>query len=303
MLDTSLARAVEQFVRVTQGLPDPELDREWAWRAYDAEGVRFAFFRTYEELRELAAKIATERHARGALASTAQRILAQYHLAYRDLQAALLGVGQEALEQVPAEGEWSLRQTVAHAVAAEVGFFVAVRYALDRQRAGDGRPAKIPEEAWGSILGEDAESLEALLGGPSEGVRSYHEALHARVLREFAGISEEELEAPSTYWEGYEMSLRFRLHRFDSHLRQHTIQVDKTLARIGHPPSEAQRLLRLICAALAEAEGATIGAWDVGAELRNEVAEAIAARVEEIAGILKMPLSRLNFQMPPSGAQ
>lgn len=286
MFKTSLARAVEQFADVTQGVPDAELDREWAWGAYDSEGVRFAFFRTYEGLRELAAKTATERSAHGPAVSTAQRILAHYHSAYRDLQAALLGIGADEADRPPSEGEWSLRQVVAHIVGADVGFYVVVKYALDRHRSDDGRPVKIPDEAWEAIIGEDWASIEAILDGPLADIQSYHEVLHERVLREFAAISEEELAAPSMYWEGYEMSLRFRLHRFDSHLRQHIVQIDKTLEGIGHSPNEAQRLLRLICAALAEVEGATIGAWEVGATLRREIADRIAARASEIAGIL-----------------
>jgi hypothetical protein len=286
MLKTSLARAVEQFADVTQGVPDAELDREWAWGAYDSEGVRFAFFRTYEELRELATKTAAERAAHGPVASTAQRILAQYHVAYRDSQAALLGIGADEADRPPAEGEWSLRQVVAHIVGAEIGFFVVVKYALDRHRSGDGRPAEIPDEVWETIIGEDWASIEAVLDGPLAGIRSYHEALHQRVLREFAEISEEELAAPSMYWEGHEMSLRFRLHRFDSHLRQNVVQIEKTLESIGHSPNEAKRLLRLIYAALAEVEGTTIGAWEVGAELRREVADNLAARISEIADIL-----------------
>jgi hypothetical protein len=118
------------------------------------------------------------------------------------------------------------------------------------------------------------------------GLKSYHGALHERVLHEFADIHEEELATPSMYWEGYELSLRFRLHRFDSHLRQHIVQVEKTLEGLDRPPNEARRLLRLIYAALAEAEGGTIGAWQVGTELSRETADAIAARAEEIAGIL-----------------
>ena len=49
--------------------------------------------------------------------------------------------------------------------------------------------------------------------GPFDDLRAYHRALHERVLREFVGIGEDELEAPSTYWETEPMSLRFRLHR------------------------------------------------------------------------------------------
>jgi hypothetical protein len=286
MLDTSLYRAVGQFAGVTQGVADAELDREWAWGAYDSEGVRFAFFRTYEELRELAVRTAAERSARGPVVSSAQRILAQVHAAYRDLQAALLGVGAEQADQASAEGEWPMRKVVAHIVGAELGFFGVVKYALERHRSGDGRPAEIPDEAWDDLVGETEESFRAMMEGSLQSLHAYHEALHERVLHEFADIGDEELALPSMYWEGYEMSLRFRLHRFDSHLRQHIVQVDKTLEKIGGSPNEARRLLRLIYAALAEAEGATIGAWEAGAALRHEAAGAISARADEIAGIL-----------------
>ena len=296
MLETSLYRAVGQFAGVTQGVPDAELDREWAWGAYDSEGVRFAFFRTYEELRELAARTAAERSARGPAVSSAHRILAQVHSAYRDLEAALLGngpdesgpalIGAAEAAQAPAEGEWPVRKVVAQITGADVGFYGVVKYALERHRTGDGRPAEIPDEAWDDLVGEDEESFRAMTEGSLASLRSYHAALHGQVLHEFAGISDEELALPSMYWEGTEMSLRFRLHRFDSHLRQHTVQVDKTLEKIGQSPNEAKRLLRLIYAALAEAEGATIGDREAGAALGREVAGAISARADEIAGIL-----------------
>jgi hypothetical protein len=286
VFETSLARAVQRFASVTLPMPDSELDREWAWGAYDSEGVRFAFFRTYEELSELAAKTLAERAVKGLGPSAAQWILAQYHAAYRDLQAVLLGIGGNEAEQAPAEGEWPLRRVVAHIVGADMGFYGVVRYALDRHRSGDGRPAEIPDEAWDTILGQDVSSIEETLDGPPEGIQSYHQVLHERVLNEFADISEEELAAPSIYWEGQEMSLRFRLHRFDSHLRQHIVQIEKTCAGIGRPPSEAERLLRLIFSALAEVEGTAIGAWEVGAGWRDEVAGVISARADEIAELL-----------------
>jgi len=57
-------------------------------------------------------------------------------------------------------------------------------------------------------------------------------------------------------------------------------------ATVAHSVPDPELDLCLIYAALAEAEGIAIGAWDAGAELRREAAEAIAARTEEIAGIL-----------------
>jgi hypothetical protein len=286
MLEPSLVLTVKRFASLMHGVPDSDLDREWAWGAYDEEGVRFAFFRTYEELCELAAETASVRFALGPEMSTAQRILAQYHRAYRDLQATLLGAGEDAVGRAPAEAEWPVHRVVAHIVGADLGFFVVVKYALDRRRTGDGRPAEIADEAWDTISGLDEAAFQALVDGPFADLEAYHGTLHNRVLWELADIRDEELAAPSMYWEGYEMSLRFRLHRFDSHLRQHTVQVDKTLEAIGHAPNEARRLLRLIYGALADAEGATIGAWDVGRELRRAAAETIAARTDEIAAIL-----------------
>jgi hypothetical protein len=286
VINPSLVRAVERFADLTQDVPDSDLDREWAWGAYESEGIRFAFFRTYEELRELSVRSAAERAALGRSASSAQRILYQYHTAYRDLEAALLGVQADEANLAPGEGEWSLRQIVSHIVEAEKGFFGVVKYALDRHRSSDGGPAQIPDEEWETIIGMDEASIEKILDGPLVGIMSYYESLHERVLLEFAGISEGELIMPSMYWEGYEMSLRFRLHRFDSHLRQHIVQVDKTLEGTGHSRNESRRLLRLIYSALGETEGATIGAWDVAEELRREAAGTIAARADEIAGIL-----------------
>jgi hypothetical protein len=281
-----LSRAVEQFAVITQAVPDSALDLEWAWGAYDSEGVRFAFFRTYEELRELAVITEAERLASGVPVSSAQRILAQYHAAHRDMQAALLGIDADIAARAPADGEWPVQKVAAHIASAELGFFGVVRYALDRCRTGDGRPAEIPEEAWDALIGEDEATTMAVLNGPFEGILAYHDAFHERVVQEFADITEEELALPSLYWEGHELSLRFRLHRFDSHLRQHTVQIDKALVAIGHAPNEAGRLLRLIYAALAEVEGATIGAWDVAQEAGQRLAEAIVTRTAEIAGIV-----------------
>lgn len=276
---------MEAFASYFQQQPDAMLERTWAWGAYDSEGVRFALFRTYEQLRELAVKVTAERIARWQPISPAQHILAQYHAAYRDLQASLLGPPDGIQEQAPSEGEWTLRQVLAHIVGAEIGFYVATRYALDRHRSGAIQPANIPESAWNDLV-PDASSVDEILDGPWEGIRAYHEALHQRILNEFAGISADELAVPSLYWEGYELPLRFRLHRFDSHLRQHTIQVDKTLASLRPAPSEARRILRLVYAALAEAEGTAIGAWNLARDVWHETSEEISARTGEIAGIL-----------------
>ena len=60
-----------------------------------------------------------------------QRILAQYHAAYLDLQAVLLGMEGKYFEIPPAEGEWPIRRVMAHIVGADMSFYVAIKFALD----------------------------------------------------------------------------------------------------------------------------------------------------------------------------
>jgi hypothetical protein len=262
MFNSNLTQAVDQFAHLTHGLAEAELEQPWAWGDYKGEGVRFAFFRVLEELRTLAVRLAQQHRT----PTSAQRILAHYHIAYRDLYAALLGVSAELAEQPPAEKQWPARLALAHMVGADVGFYGVITYALNQHRSGIWQPTKIPNEAWEPMIGLPEADLDALLEGPLEGLLAYHHELHARVLREFAAITEDEIEKPSMYWESQPMTIRFRLHRFESHLRQHTIQVDKTLVAIGHAPTEACRLLRLIYTALAEVEGAQLGADQAGAK-------------------------------------
>jgi hypothetical protein len=282
MADLRLAQAVEQFARAGHTLTEADLERDWTWGAYD-EGLRYAFFRTYEELRELAATSVAERSIHGPAISAAQRALAQHHAAYRDLQALLFGLPDAELDRAPAAGEWPLRTVLEHIIEAEGGFYVLVRYAIERRRSGDGRPAEIPEAFWEQVIGPEEPRFKAALAGPSAEIWAYYEMLHQRILHEFASIDAEEVQAPSRYWEGYDLPLQFRLHRFDAHLRQHTIQAEKTLNALGRHPSEAMRLLRLIYAALADAEGAAIGAPDANMQQRREVAAVIAARAAEIS--------------------
>src|SRR5512134_2026416 len=102
MFDLTLTQSVENFVTLMLPLSEKDLEREWIWKDHDEEGIRFAFFVTLQELRDLAVTLATLRSK----PTMAQHILAQYHAAYIDLQAAVLGVSDNDAERAPAEGEW-----------------------------------------------------------------------------------------------------------------------------------------------------------------------------------------------------
>jgi hypothetical protein len=280
---TTLADIVQTFTHAALGLSDDDLKRPWAWKSYDSEGIRFAFFRAFEELLELAVRLRTKRAELDLPLTSAQLILGQFHTAYLNLQHLLLCVNAELAALPPAEGEWSVRKTLAHIIGADIGFSVAIKYALEQHRAGVEGPSKIPDESWDALSGLDEPSYKKLMDSPFDDLHSFHRTLHTSILEDFSKINEQELEVLSIFWEVEAMSVRFRMHRFTSHMSQHSIQIEKALDVIGPPVTEVNRLLSLIYSGLSEAEGMLIGAWDIGGDLSGQTVERIRLLSDEIA--------------------
>ena len=264
-------QAVERLVKASVPLDDADLDRPYAWRDYDEDGLRFALLTAHHILRDTAASVAAARLRAGRPFTEAQRILAQVHEAYRDLTGALAGASEAELDTQPPEEQWPLREVLRHVLETEKAFLAAIEVALDAARAG--RPSVASEEAFKAKRqptedpgGSRADALDALF-------RS-----HVAILRPLASITDAELDTPSFFWEGEGYPVRFRMHRFEEHMRQHTIQVDKTLVALGHPPTEAERLVRNLYTALAGVESV---AADAGAG--GEVLDRCAASIDDIA--------------------
>ena len=270
-------QAVERLVRASVHLTDVDLDRPYAWEEYDEEGLRFALLAAHLQLRETTATVAAARLGAGKPFSEAQRILAQVHEAYRDLTGALAGTSEAEIDAKPPAEQWTLREILDHMLGAEAGFLAAIEAALDCARSG--KPSVRDEAAFKAKRrppedpsGSRADALNALF-------RS-----HVTILRALDGVTDAELATPSHLWEDKGYPIRFRMHRFEEHLRQHTIQVDKTLVALGHPPTEAERLVRNLYNALAGLE--SVSGAGVGTELLAECAgriDAIAAEVERVS--------------------
>lgn len=271
-------QAVERLVRAAVHLTDADLGREWAWKEYDEEGIRFALLMAHHELRDLAVTIEQERSSGATPITAAQRLLGLYHDAYRDLTGALAGITDEELDRAPAEAEWPVRKALEHMLGAESGFRTSMVLALRFRREGIVREAT-DEEIDGLNVPEK----------PTGGQRDVLEALfqsHMRVLLDLGDVSDDELETPAQFWETTNYPVRFRLHRLEEHMRQHTVQVDKTLAGIGHPPTEAERLVRLLYQAIGRVEAGLLGARDIvpAAQQRSaEFVEGLARDVEALA--------------------
>jgi hypothetical protein len=159
-------------------------------------------------------------------------------------------------------------------------FFARSLYAVECLRNQNVEPLEMPEELVIAVAGPSV--MDTAVEHGYANIRSTFDLLHNRILGELSEIADSELHAPSVWWEEEHIPVVYRLHRFDAHMRQHTIQCEKTMEMLGHPANEAKRLLRLIYNALAEVEATIIGAPEVGWDLRQATAETIAARVDEI---------------------
>jgi hypothetical protein len=281
MFNNHLANAIEGFSSLLLPVSEKDMERKWVWKDHDGEGIRFAFFVTIQQLRQLAVRLSTKRSP----VTQAHHILGQYHKQYMDLQAAIFGLSEEDAKRAPAEGEWSVQRTYAHIFSADINFSIVVRYALEKHRAGKWTPERMSEEDETRLAGISDEEFTRLTHGTLEDMLAYHRELHPKLVREFASITDEELELPSSFWEETHFPIRHRLHRYEAHMIQHTVQTDKTLAVIGQSPSETKRLIRHVFAALAEVEANLIGEDNLQEEC-IQLAKEINARTMEIQEIL-----------------
>jgi DinB superfamily len=258
-LETFLA-TVEAFDRRLRAIDDRSLEAFWAWEAYDEEGVRFGILRTTEEVADAAVEIAARRAASGAQPTRAERILGRYLVAWRELWS-VADRADAALDTPPLEGEWPLRTILDHLVEADLGFLVTIRNGLDHLRAGT--PPRLvdldSDEQWLALAEVDEPVWRAAFAGSLDDIRAFHRENRDRIVGRFADLTDDELTATSRFWDG-ERPNRFRLGRFESHLRQHTIQSEKAVQATIGAPREVERLLRLLARATGDVEAAAIGA-------------------------------------------
>jgi len=180
----------------------------------------------------------------------AQRILGLAQIAYGDLRGLLAGVTAEALDRAPREGEWSARETLAHAIGVERSYRANTLHALTR---GPDDPLTLPAERRPKPDPADTE-------GDGSNVAVRLGARRAETDRELSEVSDPQMTLPSQ-WGSHDVSqgvdVRFRLHRFASHLVEHTVQCERALEAAMGPFGDARRVVRRISVARAMHERIT----------------------------------------------
>ena len=219
------------------------MERDWRWRASDTDDIelRYGFYAIHERLEAAAGSIVVGRAGafEGALPiGPAVPALGAMTAARWDLHGVLAPLGDATLDADPGGGEWTVRQTLGHIVSGQLSyswlnaFFLANPVAVGAaEYPGDGDlpPEPTEEELGAGTLAEVRERFDRI-------------ADHAAVA--VAALDPTSMSLGAR-WSELHVSIDFRLGRYGSHIREHVVQVEKTLAMLRREPTEAERLVRL----------------------------------------------------------
>lgn len=245
-------RTAAQHLRA---IGDDALAKPWGWIGGSEEEIRYGAYRAGEAL-ELA-----EIEARSALATAdgdetdAARILGPATAARWDLHGLLAGLPEELLDADPGGGEWTIRLTLGHVINGQRGYAWGTAWWLDNPHDDRGTvPSATPDELWETFPDEATTEAEGTL----DDLRARLDGVLDLAAERLAGVPNERLRLLAR-WSGFIVTVGFRLGRWSSHIREHTIQIEKTLAMLGHGRDESERLGRLVLAAYGRAESAVFG--------------------------------------------
>jgi DinB superfamily len=266
----AVARAdVLAAARDLLAIPESALTKPWAWRPGSEEEVRYAAYRAGEALEQAEIEARTLAFSNDPGESQAARIVGPTTAARWDLHGLLVPLGETLLDADPGGGEWSLRLVLGHTIGSQRGYAWTAAWVQAHGFDATDRAAqvRVPEAFFDSM--PDDQTTEAM--GSLADLRARLDAILDLSSERLAGTPDELLQIP-TRWSGFPVTLGFRYGRWSSHIREHTIQAEKTLALLGHIPSEPDRLVRLVLSAYGRAEAVVFG---------RETGDAAVARVAE----------------------
>lgn len=179
------------------------------------------------------------------------RILDLAQIAFGRLRGLLAGVSDDLLDREPAAGEWSLRATLRHAIGVERSYRANTEYALAR---GDDDPLSLPRDTAAIVVTANgtfrrpAPDPADTAGGVLDIVAAFARR-RAETDAALSEVSEAQMTRPSQ-WGPYDdpavIDVRFRLHRFASHIAEHTVQCETTITALGVPLTDARAIVRAI---------------------------------------------------------
>jgi uncharacterized damage-inducible protein DinB len=231
-------------------IEDSALEKEWKWRATASSDVRSGFFRQYEALEDTRARVgSTVAGPSSSSQSAARPLVASASAARWELHGLLAPLTGEQLDQPTGNDEWTVRQTLAHIVNGQRAYFWYTSWWLARADADD-FPARVPEEVASEFPAEETDGVGSL-----DDIRQRLDDVLDLSAGTLGVLSDDQLAARARF-AGQPVDVRFRINRWSSHMREHTIQIEKTLGFISRPTTEVDRLLRMVAGAYGRLEEA-----------------------------------------------
>jgi hypothetical protein len=276
-------RDVMAAVRDLATIRDADMEKPWAWKGDSEVELRYAFYRIFEDFERAGIDAEAAIRAGSLERGRAADLIAPANAARWDLQGILVQLPDPTWDADPGGGEWTVRQTLGHIIGSQRGYAAATAWWQAQALPVDANlPTARPNVYEGLPSDEEEEA-----GTPNE-LRARLDEVLDRSTERLAGLPPDRL-AYGTRWVGFALDIGFRLGRWSSHIREHTIQIEKTLVMIGQTPTEVDRLIRLILAEWGRAEAVVYGLAD-GGEAAATLAEAAArARITaaDVAGIAR----------------
>jgi hypothetical protein len=232
---------LERTVADLLAIPDTALDQPWRWRPDDPDDVelRYGFYAIHERLEAAGTAIDVGRAGAPDAIGPAVPPLAQMAAARWELHGVLRPLDIATWDADPGGGEWTVRRTVGHIISGQRGYgWLNAWFVRD---GVVGTPTDYPPDG---TLPPDTEDEDEATGSPDEVRARLDEIVDANAAAS-AGLPASAMRI-SGRWSGLPVTIDDRLGRYGSHIREHTVQVDKTLAMIGREPTEVERLVRLI---------------------------------------------------------
>ena len=276
-LPAAIARARTDVIAAARDLlaiPGSRLADPWTWIGRGGEvEIRDGAYRAAEALEkaEVEARAGGAAVAGAAVAGAAvgahraADLVGPSTAARWDLHGLLLALDDRLLDADPGAGEWTIRLTLGHIISGQRGYGWGSAWWLQQGLAltDPDLPPGAPESLWDAL--PDEATTEA--AGSIEDLRARLDASLDLTTERLAGIPDDRVDLGSR-WSGFPVTLGFRFGRWGSHIREHTIQVEKTLAMLGHVPDEPARLARHVLAGYGRAEAVVFG--QPGAEAAAE---------------------------------
>jgi DinB family protein len=255
-------------------IPESALERGWEWIGGGEGDVRYGIYRLHELFERAEVEAARQRRSSGAGGGMAAAIIGPATAARWDLHGLLSSLTEVDLDADPGGGEWSIRLTLGHTVNSQRAYGWSTAWWQERGFAlGDpDLPPRVSEELFEAL--PDEETAEA--AGSLDDIRARLDEILDLSAERMAGTPDDRL-GYGARWSGFAVPVSFRLGRWSSHIREHTIQIEKTLVMLGRTPTEPERLARLTLAAYGRAEAVVFGQLDADAAagvIRAAVGEA-----------------------------